>query len=263
MMPKEHGSWAVLIAPILVGFAAAGGPSWPVALAFAAAALGGFLIRVPLQSLASPNPAAGAWRWAAGDAALAAAGTAPLLLVHGRWALLGFALPAAALLAYNLRANQRRQTFSYANEMLGIGGLCLGAPAAFYAARGSLAPEAWWSWAACSLYFLGPIFDVKAAALRHRAAADRALLPALARQRRLAIVYHGYALLAVGAAALAGPLPPLTAVPFAAALLKTWRRSRLRPGRVDFRALGYAEVGYAVVFTAALGLGWAWRVSGL
>ncbi|MBI3564095.1 MAG: YwiC-like family protein [Elusimicrobia bacterium] len=259
MMPKEHGSWAVLIAPILVGFAAAHGAPWGVALAFSAAALGGFLFRVPLQALASGKPTPGAWNWLVGDALLAAAGALPLFLVHGRWGLLGFAAPAGALLAYNLRANQQRETFSYANEILGIAGLCLGAPAAYYASRGTLAPEAWWTWLACALYFLGPIFDVKASALRHRAAVDKAVLPALARQRRLSASYHAAALAAVVVLALAGALPWLAGLPFAAALEKTLRRARLAPGRVDFKALGFAEVGYSVLFAAALGLGWLLR----
>lgn len=256
MMPREHGSWAVLIAPILVGFAVAGGAAWSVAGLFCLAALGGFLIRVPVQSLASPKPAPEAWRWALGEAALTAAGALPLLFARERWGLLGFAVPAGALMAYNLRANQQRETFSYANEVLGIFGLCLGAPAAFYAARGFLTPAAWAAWTLCGAYFLGPIFDVKASALRHRASVDKAMLPALARARKVALGYHAAALAAVAAAGLAGWTPWLAAVPFAAALHKTWRRSLLPPGKVDFKRLGFEEVGYSVLFAAAVSAGY-------
>ena len=56
---------------------------------------------------------------------------------------------------------------------MGILGLCLGAPAAFYAARGALSGDAWLAWGFSALYFLGPIFDVKAAALRHRMFVDQ------------------------------------------------------------------------------------------
>jgi len=194
-MPREHGSWAVLAAPILVGLAAAGGGPAGAVAAFAAAALGAFLIRTPLQSLLSAQPAPGAALWLAGYAALAAAGALPLFFSYARWGLLGFAVPAAILMAMNLRANQKRQTFSFANEIFSILGLCLGAPAAFYAAGGSLPVEAWLAWGLSALYFLGPIFDVKAAALRHRVSADKSMQGDWARMKRASLVYSAAALI--------------------------------------------------------------------
>ena len=223
--------------------------------AFCAAALGGFLLRTPLQSVLSAHPAPGAALWLAGYALLAAAGGIPLLFSHARWGLLGFAAPAAALMAVNIRANLRRQTFSFSNEILGILGLCLGAPAAFYAARGSLSCDAWLAWGLSALYFLGPIFDVKAAALRHRAYADKSALGDWGRMKKTSLVYAASALPVVCAAAAVGWVHALVPLPFLAALHKTWRRGRLAPGKVDFKRLGFEEVGYAVFFVLVLGGG--------
>lgn len=254
-MPREHGSWAVLAAPILVGLAAAGGGPAGIAAAFVAAALGAFLLRTPLQSLLSPQPAPGAFLWLAAYATLAAGGAARLFFVHSRWGLLGFAAPAAVLMALNLRSNLKRQTFSFSNEILGILGLCLGAPAAFYAARGSLAAEAWLAWGLSALYFLGPIFDVKAAALRHRASVDKSAQGAWARMKSASLAYSAAAFILVWAAATAGAVSVFAPLPFLAALHKTWSRGRLAPGRVDFKRLGFEEVGYAVFFVLTVGGG--------
>jgi len=254
-MPREHGSWAVLIAPILVGLAAAGGgPPAPVAL-FCAAALGGFLLRAPLQSLLSPSPSPGAWAWLAADGVAAAAGALPLIFVYARWGLLGFAVVAAVLMVLNLRANLARRAFSFANEILGIAGLCLGAPAAFYAARGVLAPAAWQAWVLSAAYFVGPVFDVKAAALRHRAFSDASCRSDWERMKFLSLAYHAAALAVVCLAAFFKWAPAAAVLPFLAALHKTWSRGRLAPGRVDFRRLGFAEAGYSVFFALSVGLG--------
>lgn len=260
MMPREHGSWAVLIAPILVGLAAAGGGPPSVAGLFCVAALGGFLLRVPLQSLFSASPAPKAAAWAVVYAALAAAGGGPLLWLYGRWGLLGFAFPAAILTVLNIRANLARRTLSLANELSAILVLCLGAPAACYALGGGLPPEAWQAWVLCALYFIGPVFDVKAAALRHRAAAGGSWVPEWESMRRRSVAYHAAAFLAVVAGALLGLAPAVAPLAFLAVLHKTWRRALLAPGRVDFRRLGYQEVAYSVLFTLLLALGWGLRL---
>lgn len=254
-MPREHGSWAVLIAPLVVGLAAAGGGPPPPVLLLCLAACGGFLLRAPLQSLASGAPAAGALAWFAAFAGLAIVGAGPLLLVYRRWQLLAFAVPAGGMLALNLHLNRTRRAFSPLNETAGILVLCLGAPAVFYAARGALAPAAWLAWALCGLYFIGPVFFVKLAGLQHRAAAGAAQSGALEKMRRASLAYHAAALGAVLLAAIFGWVAPPAPLPFAAALHKTWRRGRLGSGKVDFRRLGYQEIGYACFFTAVLAAG--------
>lgn len=254
MLPKEHGAWAILIAPILVGLLSTPVFSPAAAALFVLGSLAVFLIRTPLQVLlAKPNDRR-ALGWLAFYAALTAGGFLPLILLLGCWKLLFFAVPAGLLLAENLTANKSGRRFSAFNEAAGVLGLCLGAPAAYYAASFQLDARAWSLWLLCSAFFLGPIFYVKMAALQHRAFADKSALPALAAMRLRSAAYHGLALAAVGAWAATGGVPAPTAVPFAASFIKTLLRGSHAPARVDFKSLGYAEVGYSVLFVAVLGL---------
>ena len=248
MLPREHGAWAILIAPILVGLLGAPAFSPLASGLFVLGALAAFLLRVPLQVLwARPNDRR-ALRWLILYAVLTAGSFLPLIVLLGCWKLLFFAVPAGLLLAENLTANSSGRRFSAFNEAAGVLGLCLGAPAAFYAASFELGARAWGLWFLCSAFFLGPIFHVKMAALQHRAVMDRAALPMFERMRRQSAVYHGLALAVVGGWAASGGLPAAAAIPFAAAFIKTILRGARAPERVDFRSLGYLEVAYSVLF---------------
>ena len=252
----------MLIAPIIVGFSAAHGGPPPALLLFCCAALGGFLMRPPLQSLFfSKQPESGTWATLSLAGILALGGMWPLLGFYGRIGLAGFAVPAGMLLVLDLLLQRGRRSFGVVSELSGILILCLGAPAAFYAARGFLDADAWCAWLLSGLYFAGPIFYVKMSALQHRASVDSHVAKELARMRSISAIYHGSALLIVAAAVVWGPAPVLALIPFAAALIKTWRRGARPPARVDFRRLGYQEVGYSVVFALALSAGYLLRRS--
>lgn len=257
MMPREHGAWAILLAPIMVGLIAAPAFSPLAAALFVLGSLAVFLSRTPLQALLAKPGDRRAQGWLAFYAALAAGAFGPLILLLGCWKLLYFAVPSGLLLAENLLANKAGRRFSAFNEAAGVFGLCLGAPAAYYVASFQLDARAWSIWLLCSAFFLGPIFYVKMAALQHRAVADPSALPALAIMRGRSALYHGLALAAVVAWAATGGAPAAAAIPFAAALLKTVLRGLRRPERVDFKALGYSEVGYSVLFVAVLGLSYS------
>lgn len=254
MFPKEHGAWAILAAPILVGLLAAPSCSPAAASLFCLGALAAFLLRAPLQILMIRPYDSQALSWMALYLALTAVGFLPLIFLLGRWQLLFFAVPASLLLAENLFANRTGRRFSALNEVSGVLGLCLGAPAAFYAAYGDLGPKAWALWLLSSAYFIGPIFHVKMAALQHRTLADSSALPKLRQMRRLSAAYHGLTLVIIGGwAAQGGLITGAAVIPFAAAFLKTVARGFRGPERVDFRSLGYAEVAYSILFVVVMG----------
>lgn len=257
MMPKEHGAWAILIAPIMVGLIAAPVVSPAAAALFVLGSLAVFLSRTPMQALLAKPGDRRAWGWLAFYGALAAGAFVPLILLLGCWKLLYFAVPSAVLLAQNLHMNRTGQRFSAFNEAAGVFGLCLGAPAAYYAASFTLDARAWALWLLCSLYYLGPIFYVKMAALQHRAAGDPAAVPAIAVMRRRSTAYHALTLAAVAAWAATGAIAFAAAIPFAAALAKTVLRGRRPPARVDFKALGYSEIGYSAVFVVVMAFAFA------
>ncbi|MBI4061755.1 MAG: YwiC-like family protein [Elusimicrobia bacterium] len=253
MLPREHGSWALLIVPIAVGLLGAPIVSPVAAGLFVLGALAAFLLRTPLQALLARPGDRRALGWLAFYSLLTAGTFFPLIALLGCWKLLLFAAPLAALLAYNAAPNGSGRRLSALNEAAGVLGLCLGAPAAVYAASFELGPRAWSLWLLCSAFFLGPIFHVKMAALQHRAVGDPAALPRLERMRRLSAAYHGAALAAVGFWAASGGLPAAALIPFGAALAKTLARGFRAPERVDFRSLGYAEVAYSVLFVVVIG----------
>ena len=256
LLPKEHGSWAVLIAPVVAGFAAAAGGPPGIAFLFCCAALGAFLLRPPLQSLAASKPEAGVWASLLFYGALSLVGVLPLLVLYGRVGLLGFAVPAGALLAIDLYVHRGKRSFSLWTELSGISILCLGAPAAYYSARGTLSADAWFVWVLSALFFSGPVFHVKMAALQHRCSVDKSLSGDLARMKRASVAYHSVVLIAVVAAASFGLVPVPAPLPFAVALAKTWRRGAQPPAKVDFRRLGYQEVGYSIFFALVIAAGY-------
>lgn len=257
MLPKEHGAWAILIAPILVGLIGAPTVSPAAAALFCLGSLAVFLVRTPMQALWAKPGDRRALGWLAFYGALAAGAFLPLILLLGCWKLAYFAIPAGLLLFENLNANKTGRRFSAFNEAAGVFGLCLGAPAAYYAASFLLDARAWSLWLLCSVFFLGPIFYVKMAALQHRAVGDKGALPALDVMRRRSTLYHGLTLLAVGAWAATGGIPAPAAIPFAASLVKSLLRASRPAERVDFKALGYAEIGYSALFVAVIGLAYA------
>ncbi len=254
MLPREHGAWAIVLAPLLVGLVAAPSFSPVAALLFLIGALAAFVLRAPVQALWIRPDDLRARRWAAAYAILASAGLAPLIFGLGRWSLLWFAVPAGLALSSDVRANRAGRRFDALNEAAGVLALCLVGPAAYYAASGRLEPAAWALWLLSSAYFLGPIFYVKMAALQHRATGDPSVLPALAQARRRSTAYHAAALAAVAAWSAFGSLPAFAAVPFAVAFAKTLARGARLPERTDFRRLGYTEVAYSVLFVLVMSL---------
>lgn len=255
MLPREHGSWAMLAAPAVVGWAAAGGGPAGAGALFALALLGAFLSRTPLTVLSTAPSDGRARRWLAVYAAAAAAGFAGLGTVYGRWGLVPLALPAAAVLAASLWFTARRRAMTEAHELLGVAGLSLGAPAAYYAAAGAWAPEAAWVWALCALFFAGPVFHVKMLVMNRVAAAP----PPGAAQRadRAAAVsaaVHAGSTAAVLAGVLGAGLPAAALVPFAGALAKTLYYASRRGERLELKRVGWQEVGWTVVFVCSVRL---------
>lgn len=257
MLPREHGSWALLFVPLIVGVGAARGGPPAAVLALFAAALGGFLIRVPLQAWLSGAAPAGTGAWFVGYGALAVAGLAPLLLRFGRWGLLAFAVPIGALMCLHLWNASRRRAMTLANELGGVLGLSLGAPAAYYACSGALDAAAWSAWAATAAYLFAPVFHVKLAAARHRASASPSFAGDLASAARASMAYHSAAAAAALAAAASGLMPWAVAPAFLASWVKAWRLARLGPGRMDFKRLGWGEVAHAAFFSALTAAGYA------
>src|SRR5262245_59185913 len=148
-LPKEHGAWAMLYVPFVLGVAVAGRLNWPVLLLLlSTTAL--FISRESLlawrraRARGRDNPETG--RMLALYLALAVAFGAPLILAFKLFWLIPLGLIGAALLLINSEQAARLEERTMSGEVMAICGLTLTAPAAYYAASGRWEKTAFWLW---------------------------------------------------------------------------------------------------------------------
>jgi hypothetical protein len=164
LLPKEHGSWAMLAVPLFLGLVIA--PVWHWrGLILPVAALGFFLMRYPLVLLVKSRKRTGPkphlWRWAAIYGTVTALSGGWLVIGQELWGLLLLGLLGVAILGVNLWLVARRQEMSAGGELAGIAGLALSAPMAYYAASGTLDRTAAVLGLINALYFGGTVFYIK------------------------------------------------------------------------------------------------------
>jgi len=252
VIPTEHGSWSWLLVPFFVGAAVAGAvlgtgtSSLPALLLTLVGGLGAFLVRQPAsawlrirrgRASRADEPLAAGWTLGLASAAgLCLAG----LLALGRTALLWLVIPFALVLLLYLVASRSGRAAMRAlwTELIGAVGLALMAPAAVIAVTGELSELAWALWGLMSLQnALGVLY------VRLRLA-DTRRRPA---NRTPALVGHTVGLGLVVMAGLLGWVPLLTAIPFAAVLIRAvWAVRRPRPV-TNVRRFGFTEVGVEVL----------------
>ncbi len=157
----------MLTVPLLLGFMIA--PVWQWHnLMLALAALGFFLVRYPLALLvktrnrkrAKSNRAC-LWRWMVIYGSIAALCGGWLVLARQLWWLIPLGMLGSLLLGFHLWLVARRQEMSVVGELVGIIGLALGAPMAYYTATGLLDGTAVILWLVNTLYFGGTVFYIK------------------------------------------------------------------------------------------------------
>ncbi len=163
ILTREHGSWALLFVPLLIGVIR----SHPVAdhalLAFAA--LGWFLCYVPTQTLLrarrrplSPEKRAASALWATiyGSIATVASGA---LVIEGPVLLIVIGFAAVVMFIVNWMLT-RRAPKTIPGDLVAMLGLTLGAPAAMYVATGTLDDAAFVVWILNVLFFGATVFHV-------------------------------------------------------------------------------------------------------
>lgn len=261
VVPTEHGAWSWLLAPWLVGavvgLAAPAGAPLP-GLALLLTLIGGlcaYMIRQPATATLRIRQGRGrqsdrslALGWAAGFSLASLACLLGLFLL-GRTALLGLAVPfAAVLLAYLLAARSGRAAMrSLSMELAGAVGLALTAPAAYIAATGELTPVAAALWALMALQNAMGVLYVR------QRLADSKQRPA---NRSLTLWGHVAAFAAVLISGVLGWTPLLAAVPFAGFLVRAlWAVRQPRPVP-NIKRFGFSEVGVELLGGALIATGY-------
>ncbi len=247
-LPREHGTWAWLLVPALVGLFAIDQPTMPAWLLFAGAVLG-FLLRASIENWRADRPRDSgslAWVLLLGAAMLA---TVILPIAHWqRWLL----LPLGAGVALGPLAVQTVRWLRIRERLLGeavvVLSLCLLAPAVAYAGTGVFDRWTGFLWLPAALYLWGGVTFVR---LSLAPAAQRASR-LRGERRRAAALYHGALPLALAAAAAGGAMPALAAPAYIPMMAKAayalWRNAPA----ASVQRLGIGEALHAAAFTAFL-----------
>jgi hypothetical protein len=257
-IPREHGAWAILYTPYLIGTMVAGAvepvPSLLLLLAITAV----FLAREPATHLLRRRRTEGAAAWLATYGLIAAVCGAVLILYCGRTALLQ--IGAAAGLAFGLHAAlqawpaRKRLDRSLWGEMISVAALTLTAPAAYAVVRGNLDGTAAFVWAACLVFFWSGILHVKMflAAVRIKGAFttdDRRQVAAAS------FAYHVAATILVAWAAysVGGPAGGLIAVSYLPVFIRAFYAcATVTNALPSLKRVGVRELAYSVWFTILL-----------
>lgn len=255
LLPKEHGSWAMLIVPLLLGAIIAPGWDWPV-LILMVAAFGFFLVRFPLALLIKTRRRANAnraetWRWVYIYGGITALSGGWLVLAERLWFLALIGIFGIGLLLFHLWLVYRRQEMSVIGELSGIVGLALGAPMAYYTTSGQLDNTAILLWLISVLYFGGTVFYIKLKVRQQpRLPVPNHLSDRLVKAKAC-LAYQTIALTLIILLATLRQAPLLTPLALVPATIKilhgawTWQDKK----SLNLLRLGVTEIFHAVAFS--------------
>jgi hypothetical protein len=246
-LPKEHGAWAMLYVPFVLGTIVAGKISlaW-FCLLLAVSAF--FISRESMlfwwRARCRQRDTQGAERLTLIYSMIAVVFGAPLFFYYQYFALVPLAVLGVALLILNGKQAINLEERSLINEILAICGLTLTAPAAFYVAGGEWTATAWWLWALCAVYFSSSVFYIKFRVVNlnpNKKAAQR-------RQWQHCAFYHSFLLIALVIAALTKSLELSVLIAFAPAMGRTFW-SLVKPAQpLSLTRIGILEIGYSLIF---------------
>lgn len=266
-LPGDHGAYAMLLLPLVIGFAvgamqglqagvAAGPPFILLTLFFLAVFFASDQIEIATKRTINPAARFNARAWLGIYLVVAAVTGLPLLLLWQLWGLLWFILPAALPLVALLLSRRWRKQRSLPVRYLGIAGLTLSAPVAFYVATGRLDTLTLGLWLLCFFYFGSSLFYVH---IWFEAKKNEKLVK-LGRVEKLVpnwltavtLFYHlaGFAILALPV--LAGWLPWTVFLVFLPLVVKLVMCFRRPPIYIPIKQVGLYEFAQSFVFTVLL-----------
>ncbi len=258
LIPREHGSWALWILPLIsggmVGFAGAPRTATAPALWFCLVASAAFLIHQPLESLLgvsvfklrSLREQRTAVFWVMGLTVMVVLGAIALLQLQ-RGLVLVFGL--AALGCFALAALfGRARSLRIAKQLIGALGLTSTAAGAYYVTTGRVDRTALELWLACWLFAAGQIEYVQ---LRLRTAYARSRRDKVKSGWQVCFLHLLLPAAAITAVA-ALQLPRLAALVFVPAVIRifVWMFGPIRP--LKLYVLGFSELFQNMIFAALL-----------
>jgi hypothetical protein len=240
-VPNQHGAWAFLAVPLLLGLALVG--VTPIGLAFAAAWLLAYPATYYLGRAVVIRWRRGTWtrlarrEWSHAVPWVAAAGSVSLLLVVLRPWLMAVGGALAAAWAASLWLTRTGHERGVTNDLLLVGQAALAVPLLWAVTIDAWPPaDSWWAAGVCAVFFTGSVLHVKS-------------LIREADDHRWALGSRAFNVAALGM----GLLSPWLLIPFGAAAVRAFAvRPGTRPG-----VIGAVEavVSVLVVIAGALALG--------
>src|SRR5262245_11041060 len=246
-LPKEHGAWAMLYVPFVLGVTVAGRVNWQMLLLLlstTAAFISRESLLVYWRARARGRDAVEARKTLLLYLALAAAFGSPLILAFELFWLVPLGLIGAALLLINGRQATRMEERAARSEIMAIGGLTMTAPAAYYAASVRWEMTAFWLWLLSMLYMASSVFYIKLRVYR--------LNPRKHAEQRQAwrscALYHSFLIVALPALMFVGGLSLFTFIAFAPALARTFWGMFKPKTKVNLMRAGILEIVYSMIF---------------
>ncbi|NOT61871.1 MAG: YwiC-like family protein [Acidobacteria bacterium] len=252
-LPKEHGAWAMLYVPFVLGVLVASRLNLPVAL-----------LLVTVTALFISRESLLIW-WRARQRGRSAPAAARLLLIYFAvacacgltllfgyrlWWLAPLGLFGLGLLTINGKQGAQLVDRSWQSEMLAIIGLTLTAPAAYYAASGLWNAQAIWLWVLAAVYFISSVFHIK-----YRVAALHPSRQAAAQvAERHCLTYHSFLLSALLLLWLTGSLPVFALIAFAPAIARAFWNLFKPAQPINLTRAGVFEIVYSLVFLVFIAL---------
>ena len=252
-IPKEHGAWAVLYVSFLSGAASVGRFEveilifWVVVTAF-------FLARHPLSRLARLRAVGpidadkfNYWMyWFVIYLGVGLAATVPLLFYYQLWYLIPMGSVAVLVLLAHLYLSGKRAERRLLGEFLGVFGLTLAAPGAYYVMQGRLDDVGLLLWFWNLLYFTSGIFYVKMRVGCFARKPDAHLL------LWQCAFYHLLVFFLVTTCVWWGGVSPLFLIAFLPIVVRAFVGMLIRRRGLNLKRIGYTEIGFTVIFVVFL-----------
>ncbi|MEH7512828.1 YwiC-like family protein [Gottfriedia acidiceleris] len=157
VVPNQHGAWAMILIPYILGVAASSFRLIHIPLFIGWFFL--YLATYPLIMVIKGKQVSFYFKWAVGYFFISFVFLALVMFVE--WRLIYFGLAMIPFFLLNIYFVKRKNERAFTNDIVAIGVFCIGGLASFYIGKGALTSEGWSVALLVFLFFLGSTFFVK------------------------------------------------------------------------------------------------------
>ncbi|MGG0178719.1 YwiC-like family protein [Gottfriedia acidiceleris] len=157
IVPKQHGAWAMLLIPYILGVVASSFRLIHIPLFIGWFFL--YLATYPLIMVIKGKQVSFYFNWAVGYFFISFVFLG--LVMFAEWRLIYFGLAMIPFFLLNIYFVKRKNERAFTNDIVAISVFCIGGLASFYIGKGVLTSEGWSVALLVFLFFLGSTFFVK------------------------------------------------------------------------------------------------------